>query len=147
MADIFFSYTGKKEHRRHWADSGEATQAEVRKTAVGLLLDIRERFPTAAVWIETRRIQVTDAEEEAYYAHVKEILAREALAREKAERQEEFRSPEEVGEELDQILDDERADKQARLREIAKTVQRPKKRPRPGGKRLRLKGAKQCVLE
>ena len=81
---IFFSVTGKAEHRQLYADCAASTKEELRSWAIQLWYDLRQRQkedgvkPSAAVWIGQSRCQPTSEEISAYEDKVAELLRKQA---------------------------------------------------------------------
>lgn len=80
---IYFSRTGKPEHRELWANNAAESKEELRRRALVLWYDLRSRQqedgyePAAAVWIGSARFQPAVEEIEAYAQDVSERLERE----------------------------------------------------------------------
>ena len=85
---IYFSRTGKAEHRELYADCVGATKEELRSWAIDLWCDLRQRQAkeghklSAAVWIGQTRCQPTNEEVEAHEQRGRELLEREAKHKE-----------------------------------------------------------------
>lgn len=87
---IYFSVTGKGEHREFYADNVTDTKEEMRQRAISLWYDLRKRQaaagfkPSAAVWIGQIRCQPTSEEIAAHEEKTAEILALDAFHKESA---------------------------------------------------------------
>ena len=74
IVPISIAEDGKPAHQRLWALVQMETRAEIRDTALSLWLDMRERQegagykPTAAVWVDSHRLQPTSEEVAAFKA-------------------------------------------------------------------------------
>jgi len=81
---IYFSATGKAEHRQLYADCAAPSKEALREWAIQLWYDLRQRQkedgvkPTAAVWIGQTRCQPTVEEILAYEEKVADLLSKQA---------------------------------------------------------------------
>jgi hypothetical protein len=85
---IYFSRTGKAEHKELYAGCAAPSKEELRRWAIELWYDLRQRQredgyrPSAAVWIGQTRCQPTVTEIEAHEQKLREILEREGKHKE-----------------------------------------------------------------